>query len=165
MSKKSKLTLKTILYSVAVVLGVVSICMMFASAFAVTQSVTILGQTAENVTVYTGVQAVFGKEDVLAFSFMNLLSYILVLVGAVFAVLKACGVLKSKIFDYVIIALFVVAALFFFLTVQLLAWNETTKSILDVAQSTYSLGAGPIVSAILSLCSAACVGVACTRKK
>lgn len=164
MKKKQFFTLQNILYLVVSVLSVVTICMMFVTAFTTTQSATVLGQTVENVTTYTGLEAIFGKEDVLLFSFMNLLSYILVLAALVLLILKLCGVLKSKVFDYVIVALFVVAAVFFFLTVQFVVWEESAKSVLDLAQSTYALGAGTIVAGVLSLLSAAGVVVASTRK-
>ncbi len=165
MKKNSIFTLKNILYSASVLLAVVAFCMLAVNAFSVTQSATILGQTVENTTVYTGVQAVFGKENALAFSFMNLLSYIFVFAGVVLALLRVFGVLKSKIFDYVIVALFVVAAVFFFLTIQFVVWDADLKSVLDLAKSTYALGAGPIVAGILSILSAGCVAVASTRKK
>lgn len=152
---KDKLTLKNLLYAFAVVLGIVSILMMFLTAF-----------TANTTTNYTGVQATFGYSEtvlnntveVLAFSFMNFLPYLLLLAGVVLALLKFLGVLKSKVVDYVLIALFVVSAVLFFFAPNMVVYaSETTKKIFEAM--TIGLGVGPILSAVFAICSAASVAV------
>lgn len=161
MKKKEIFTLKNLLYALAAVVAVVAICMMFVNA--ISYNYTALGRTYD--LSFTGVEATFGKEDVLGFSFMNMLSYILVLVALIIVVLKLCGVFKSKIFDYVAFALFIVSAVFFFLTVQFVVWNDALKTFFDTVEVTFSLGAGAIVSGVMSLLAAGSVAVACTRKK
>ncbi len=161
MKKKQVITLKNALYFVPIVLSIVAICMLFVTALSYNYTVPIAGEQNFG---FTGVEAVFGKENFLAFSFMNLLSYIFVLVAAIFAVLRLFGVLKSKLFDYVIVALFVVAAIFFFLNVQFVVWTESVKTVINTFDVKFVLGAGPIVAGVLSLVSAASVAVASTRK-
>lgn len=159
---KDKLTLKNLLYAFAVVLGIVSILMMFLTAFTATVSAGVASTT----TNYTGVQATFGYSEtvlnntveILAFSFMNFLPYLLLLAGVVLALLKFLGVLKSKVVDYVLIALFVVSAVLFFFAPNMVVYaDDATKKIFEA--TTIGLGVGPILSAVFAICSAASVAV------
>ncbi len=151
MKKMKLLTLNNIMYALATILGVVAICLMFAPSISYT--VTVLGKDVT--TAYTGVQVTFGHnvKDVayLAFSFMNMLSYVLLLVAVVLTVLKLCGVLKSNIVNYVIVALYVVSAIFFFCTVSFTVFGEYFETLKNIE---WKLGVGAIVSGVLSIVSA-----------
>ena len=79
-SKKITLSVEKLVYACAAVLGLVALFLIFAPALNVSTSLT--------VSTYTGTQVVFGLEDYFAFSFMNLLTYLLLLGGIVLVVLK-----------------------------------------------------------------------------
>lgn len=159
--KKTKSLNNNILYLVAAVLGVVAVCMIFVAAFVVKDSGT--GALSET---YTGLQAVFGysteKADYLAFSFMNLLPYVLVIAGVVIAVLRFFGVAKNNIMDWVSVALFVVGGILFFCTASFTILSEGYNDLIKAANviKTYvttGLGAGPIIAGICSILSGATV--------
>lgn len=147
--KTSKFSVNNLLYCGATILGVVAICMIFVSAFSVKRPLI--------TDTFSGLQSVFGFAEndftYLSFSFMNLLTYILVVVAVLFAILKLCGVLKSKLLNYVIAALFVVAGVFFFLTSTFAVYGEVYKTYVEAVGSSVALGAGSIVAGISSICA------------
>ena len=149
-SKKITLSVEKLVYACAAVLGLVALFLIFAPALNVSTSLT--------VSTYTGTQVVFGLEDYFAFSFMNLLTYLLLLGGIVLVVLKLVG-LKSKLFDLLGAALLIAAGVLFFITVGFTILTDGYASIVALAGATKSLAAGPIVAGILSLLSGA--GVLC----
>lgn len=154
MKKNKFLTLQNVLLLLAVVLGVVSICMMFVNSVTLGAKSTTIDISSKPVS-YTGVQATFGEEHIFAFSFMNLLTYILVLVAMVLSVVKMFGPLKSKVANYVITALFVVAGVFFFCSGAFSVLAETTDAVSGALSSavtiTKSITTGAIVAGCLSL--------------
>ena len=147
---KDKLTLKNLMYALSVVLGIVTILLMFGD-WAVYNGVA-KGS-------YTGVQATFGYSEstllgnveVLNFSFMNLLPFLLVLACVVLALLKFLGVVKSKIVDIVMIVLFAVSAVLFFCASNFVVFAS------EYANLELKLGAGAIVAGIMSILSAGVV--------
>ena len=159
--KSSKISVSNLLYCAALVLGVVAVCMIFVAAFSVKRP--LLTDT------FTGLQAVFGYKSgdftYLGFSFMNLLTYILLLAAVIFAVLKLCGVVKGKAFNFVVAALFIVAGVFFFITPNFAAYGETYKTYVDAVGSSVALGAGSIVAAITSICAGSLALVSSFVKK
>lgn len=160
MAKKKKTqSLNKILLALAALLGVASFCMMFVSA-------AIIPDTDY---AYTGANLTFGYKQSLVnyeyvlfnFSFMNLLTYILVVVGVVFAVLAVLGKL-GKIAPLVASVAFLVAGIFFFCSIAFCALNENfdnfTSGLTSIFSGTkksgkdiLSLGAGAIVGGVLSL--------------
>lgn len=158
--RKSKSLNNKFLYLVAAVLGVVAVCMIFVTAFVVSDTRTVLSMDA----TYTGLQTVFGyaSDDVeyLMFSFINLLPYLLVIAGVVIASLKFFGVLKNSLMDWISVVLFVVGGVLFFCTANFTILAETYVDLIDVANlvKTYvttGLGVGPIVAGICSILSGA----------
>ncbi|MBQ8451835.1 MAG: hypothetical protein IJ538_03565 [Clostridia bacterium] len=143
----------------AVLLGIVAVCMIFVHSLTVNLA---LGATAE----YTGLQATFGYTakgtlvDVVhfSFSFMNLLSYLLVLAAVVLVVLRLANVVKAKAVDWIAVILFVVAGVLFFLMPQL-AVSELYNGV------TKTLAVGAILSAVFSLVAGALVCVKAVLKK
>ncbi len=121
----------------------------------------------------TGLQAIFGyteKQDlgflgnleteITKFSFMNLLTYLLVIgtgVCGVFAFLKG----DEKLL-YVAIGLAVLSAVFFLLTKSFVVLPDEMKQVFEALDTTFAkeaeLGAGPIVGAICMFLAAAAGG-------
>lgn len=146
---KDKLTLKNLMYALCVVLGVVTILLMFGE-WAVDKNIADFS--------YTGVQATFGYSveepfpiDYLNFSFMNLLPFLLVFACIVLAVLKFLGVIKSRVVDIVMIVLFVASAVLFFCA------NNFVIFASELVKLKLKLGAGAIVAGILSILCAGTV--------
>ena len=158
---KKYLTLGNILLCGAAVLGLVSILMMFAPGVQYTVDAGLLGKS---VTAYTGAQITFGYTEktgtplgeisakVFNFSFMNLLTYILVLAGLVLAVLAI--VFKCKYIAPVAAGCFLIAGIFYFLAVPFCAPAIENSDALATYKEALSLGAGAIVAGILSIISA-----------
>lgn len=159
--KKANKQINAIVAFVAAVLGVAAICMMFLPAIGI----------KDTDTTYTGMQVAFGYTEVTKlpivgteikatyfnFSFMNLLTYLLALVGVVFSVLAALGK-GSKFANFVAAAAFGVAGVFFFLTVQYSIPNTDIQKIFtslggDIKNSL-TLAYGAIVGGVLSLVAA-----------
>ncbi len=154
-----------------VVLSIVSLVMLFVTAISWT-NVSLSGEAT--VTTYSGWASVFGYTDVTSgelfgstlsvskeifkFSFMNMLTYILVLAVAV------CGVLsimkKNKKILAIGILLALVAGVFFLLTKNFVVLSDDLANAYTKAGKSFSadenvsLGAGPIVGAICMFVSA-----------
>lgn len=159
--KKANKQINVIVAFVAAVLGVAAICMMFLPAIGI----------KDTDTTYTGMQVAFGytevtkvpvigteiKTTIFNFSFMNLLTYLLALVGVVFSVLAALGK-GSKFANFVAAAAFGVAGVFFFLTVQYSIPNEDLQKIFSSLggdiKANLTLAYGAIVGGVLSLVAA-----------
>lgn len=155
---KKFLTLGNILLCAAALLGIVSVFLMFAPGL--TYSVdTGLGKM---VSTFSGVQITFGYKEVIdvpyvgtveseafKFSFMNLLPYLLVIVGLVLAVLSIF--FKCKYIAPVAAVCFLLAGVFFFCAVPFTVLGEE-----GVTKDAFALGAGTIVSGIFAIISAIC---------
>jgi hypothetical protein len=134
----------------AIVLAIVSLCMIFAPAAVCT----------DLDSSFTGANLIFGyskTEKVLVttttvdyFSFSaNFITFILLIVGIVALVLALLGIFK-KITVIVAFATLLVAGIFYFLMLQLCVPSDVTKLVFD----QYSLGAGAIVGGIFAILSA-----------
>ena len=158
MAKKQKLDLGLIATFVAILLGVVAVITLFLPAIAI----------EEMETTYTGLQVAFGytketevfnsviKTEVFEFSFMNLLTYILAIVGVVFTVLGFLG--KGGKFATLIATIaFVLAGVFFLLTVAFTI-PAVDESLVEKLKETFKLGVGAIIGAICSFLSAIASG-------
>ena len=156
MAKKKKgLSLKVLFALISALLGVVSICLMAAPAAVVKDT----GLT------YSGAQLTFGytREGILVnakvfnFSFLNLLPYILVLVGLVFSILTVLGKL-GKFAPFVSAGCYLAAGVLFFLVIIMCSPYTAVDSgdLADAAKELYSLGVGAIVSGILGILASAC---------
>ena len=146
--KKSGVSISKICLALGLLLGVAAICMMFVG-----------GVTWGNAT-YTGLQTAFGytketdvlvataKTEIFAFSFMNLLTYILALAGVVLCLLNMLAHKSSKLFAFVSAAAFIVSAVFFFLTPQFSIPMILGKSVQGSAE--LALGIGSILGGVFS---------------
>lgn len=159
--KKANKQINTIVAFVAALLGLAAICMMFLPAVGI----------KETDTTYTGMQVAFGytevtkvpiigteiKATIFNFSFMNMLTYILALVGVVFSILAALGK-GSKFANFVAAAAFGVAGVFFFLTVQYSIPNEDLQKLFTFIGSdiknSLTLAYGAIVGGVLAFVAA-----------
>jgi len=159
MSKKSKSKINIILYAVALVLAVVAICMIFVDVSAIAKN----GETGY---VLTGLQATFGysEETKLAgtlvyaqFSFMNLLVYILLIVGVVLTLLRLFKVAKSGLIDWVSIAALAAAAVLYFIMPSFVVYGKTWTGLVDTAielGASKTLMVGAVVGGITSALAA-----------
>lgn len=142
---------------VAAVLGLVAVVMLFLPAIGI----------KDTDTTYTGLQITFGyKESLLGFeytvfdfSFMNLLTYILAVVGIVFSVLSAMGK-GSKFAAFIAVAAFAVSGVFFFLSVSYTLPNEDASKIISFVggdiKDVLTLAYGAIIGGVASLLAAVC---------
>lgn len=115
---------------------------------------------------YSGLNVIFGytekesamgitlKVEFFAFSFMNLLTYLLVIAGGV------CGVLAfmksdKPIFAWIAAACLALAGIFFFCSV---GFTVLSKDIVDlgVTKENFKLGAGAVIGGIVSVLGALC---------
>lgn len=140
---------------ISLVAGVLALVMLFLPAL----KMDIMG-VKEN---YNGLKVAFGNKDAgFGFSIMNLLPFVLAIVGGVLAFL---GTKKgNKIFAYVAIACFVVAAVFFFMAVNFAQPSKeaidmygSKKLAKDMMEEILDLGIGSILAAIFSLLGAVAV--------
>lgn len=170
--KSSKKLLGSILSGVTILFAIVALCMMFV------KSVKVMSGENE-VLSFTGAQTVFGytwKKEVLGttlsakildFSFMNLLPYLLLLAGILFAALGYEG--KSGfLMNILATAAFVVAAVFFFLAPQFVVVAESGSSIVDSAVNSIvsalkddgaTVAIGGILAGVFSAIAAVCSGL------
>lgn len=150
--KKKSSNLGRILYFVALALGVVAICMLFVNAVATPDVKTALA-TVEGEKV-TGLQVAFGyseKEiEILGFSFMALLPWILVIAGVVLTALSTFSKKGSKLFDFISIAAFIVAGVLFFIMPNFMVFAETLAGAVWEALE-WKLAIGSIVAAVCSI--------------
>ena len=138
-SKKKNKQLKLLFVCLEVVLLIVAIAMIAVNAI----TGNLLGSQAK------GYEVVFGN-DFLNFSFMNLLTYLLVVAGLVLLVLKLAMPKQAKLLNLVAVLVLIIAGVFFFLTNQ---FTIFASSYVDAGKA-YSLSAGPIVSGIVTLVAA-----------
>lgn len=147
----------------AILLAIASACMIFCTAIVYKVS------DSTNPVNFTGMQVTFGytanalegitssiKADInyFAFSFMNLLPYILLLVGIVFAVLKVVGGKNnSKMFSFVAAACFIAGGVLMFCVVpfSVLGTNELVQTFSVLKKQYMSLGVGAIVGGVLGI--------------
>lgn len=152
MAKKKK-SVAPLLTLVAALMGLVGFIMLFLPAVA----------SKNTDATFTGLEVVFGcKETILKkevtylnFSFMNLLTYLLVIAGLVASVLNVAGKKPNKLLSFVATACFAVAAALFFCTVNFLSFNEDASGLVaflggDIKE-TCELAAGAIVGGIASI--------------
>ena len=154
---KRKSNLGKPLSFVAAVLGLAAVVMLFLPAIGI----------KDTDTTYTGLQITFGyKESLLGFeytvfnfSFMNLLTYILAVVGIVFSVLSAMGK-GSKFAAFIAAAAFAVSGVFFFLSVSYTLPNEDASKIISFVggdiKDALTLAYGAIIGGVASLLAAVC---------
>lgn len=154
---KRKSSLGKPLSFVAAVLGLAAVVMLFLPAIGI----------KDTDTTYTGLQITFGyKESLLGFeytvfdfSFMNLLTYILAVVGIVFSVLSAMGK-GSKFAAFIAAAAFAVSGVFFFLSVSYTLPNEDASKIISAfggdIKDALTLAYGAIIGGVASLLAAVC---------
>lgn len=146
--KKSGANISKICLALGLLLGVAAICMMFVG-----------GVTWGN-TTYTGLQTAFGytqetnlvlttaKTEIFAFSFMNLLTYILALVGVVMCLLNVLAHKSNSLFAFIGAASFIVSAVFFFLAPQFsipMLLGSSVQGSVELA-----LGIGSILGGVFS---------------
>lgn len=150
--KKSGFDLGKILYVVAIVLGLVAVCMLFVDAVKVPDT-EVLGNTIEG-EGYSGLKVAFGykEEDtaVFGFSFLGLLPVILVLVGMVLTALNTASKNSNKILDYVSMIAFVVAGVLYFIMPSFVVCTDTLLGKV-AAEIDYVLAVGSIIAAICSI--------------
>ena len=151
----------------AILLAIASACMIFCTAivYKVSDSADPINFTGMQVTFgYTSTQNILegitsaikieGSINYFAFSFLNLLPYILLLAGIVFAVLKVVGgKSNSKMFSFVAAACFIAGGVLMFCVVpfSVLGTNELVQTFSVLKKQYMSLGVGTIVGGVLGI--------------
>lgn len=123
---------------------------------------------------YNGLKIIFGytsknniggglnyEAEVFKFSFMNLLTYILVLVALLLTCMEIVkNSKKASIVTYVTILCAIVAGVFFFLTRNFVVVSDSVKKGFDTAKTTFAkeaeLGAGSIIGGVTCLLGGLC---------
>ncbi len=165
-SSKKNNNLGKIMYFVAAALGVVALVMLFVTNIKVPN--TKIGSLEVEGTGYTGLQIAFGKKEddvaVLAFSFMGLLPYLLVIAGIALVLVKLFAKKGSAILDFVSIVAFVAAGVLFFLMPSFAVFADNIAGAV-ASKLNYKLFAGAIVGAIASILAGATILVKALTKK
>ena len=171
MAKKKKLKkeqinlINMIVACAAALFGIVAIVMMFVTSMKIDN--TQLTFTGAQLTFgYSNVEAAFGgtvTTPLLKFSFMNLLTYLLVIAGIVLVVLAFLDK-GGKYIPFIAAACFLLAGIFFFLQAKFSMPTDELVGIIKAAnlqfgegfnvKSCMHIGAGAIVAGILSILSA-----------
>lgn len=138
MSKKSKSKINLILNAVGVLFAIVSACMIFTEVC----GINVDGEVGY---ILTGIQATFGyskQTTVLGstvtttyttFSFMNLLTYILLIAGIVLVVLRIFKVIKSDAIDWGAALLFIVAGVLYFILPSFVVYGAGWADLVELA--------------------------------
>ncbi len=132
--------------------GLIAFCMLFVSCVKLGNS-ALLGSAY---APYTGIQIVFGYNNVLGFSFMNFLPFFFVFVALVIVILNFFGAFSSfKDFDIEIVAtaLFLLATVLFFWSPKFVNITSQTNVF-----SEKKLGVGLIMAGVLSVLCALILG-------
>ncbi len=164
MKKKNKKNLKALNLGV-ILLAVVALVSLFLPAV----SMAALDQA------WTGLQVVFGytketnvvvntvKTEICKFSFMNLLTYLLVVATAVFAFLSYTKKNKLALLLTVVCAL--TAGVFFLLTKNFVVLPINNELAYEGFRESYKLAAGPIVGAVCMFLSGLVAGTRLVLEK
>ncbi len=137
MAKKisQKVDLSAVLRIVALVMGAVALC------FAFLAGVKFTGKLVGTEVTVTGFEAMFGKEDLLGFSFMTMIAFLLPVAGGVLIMFK------SKLLNIIATACFLVGAIFLFIVPSFVVLVEGSL----FSAYTASLAVGTILAAIMSI--------------
>lgn len=155
--KSKKSNVSKILLVVALLLGVASVCMLFVPS------------VKWGDTTFTGLQTAFGYEKEIdaivttlktryfEFSFMNLLTFVLALVGTIISLLNCLSNKPSKVFGFVGAVAFIVSAVFFFLAPQFAIPVVLGQNAKGSVELTLAIGSilGGVFSGIAGLSSLA----------
>ena len=149
---KKKIDLGMIATLCAAVLGVIAIIMLALPAFSAGEKL---------VFEYSCWEAVFGDSDELfKFSFMNFLTFALVIAGIVCTVLNFLGK-GGKYMNLIATVAFLIAGIFFFLTIAFSVINVpegTSAETIKNMKEQFKLGAGAIIGGICSILAAVASG-------
>ncbi len=143
---KNKKLISTIAVISAAVLGLIAVLMIFATG---------MKDKIVGTSTFTYLEMTFGKKqgemDMIKFSFMNLLPFILAIGAIVMSILNLLGK-GGKFGGYIAAALFIVAAVFFFLAIQLTVIANAPDGY--KLSDFFQLGAAPIVAGVFSILAA-----------
>ncbi len=138
MAKKSKIKQNLLFNVVAILFALVSVCMIFTNVCGIASD----GNVGY---ILTGLQSTFGFSETktligtvvyTGFSFLNLIPYLLLLVGIVLALLRVLKVLKSGAIDWAVAAMFVVSGVMFFLIPNFVVYGAGWATLVDLALKT-----------------------------
>lgn len=141
MAKKKSKKQSQLFELTALVFAVAAICMIFVAG------VNYTGKYFGSEASFAGTEVVFGNDRGFGFSCMALVPYVLTLLGVVLLVLKAFNVVDLEIFAF---AVFVVTAVFFFLTASFVVISDEYLDKLIRAAGDFKLGVGSILSGVFS---------------
>ncbi len=159
MAKKAK-SLNKLLALVGALLAIVAVVMIF------------LPQVTESNydSQFNGMKIAFGSNELkigsfnvnVNFSFLNLLAYILVVVGLVINVLQLVGIGKGKLMTFIAGAALIAGGILFFFAVNFSSYslklgsNTTNYKFAESVIFSFKLGYGAIVGGITAIVSGLC---------
>lgn len=153
-------SLKKVAPLVAVLAAIVALVMVFLPALVVEDE------------TYNGIKAIFGhseqvlgslKTEILCFSIMNLLTYVLVIVGGFCAFLSAKNP-KKTISSFLAAICLLAAGILFFFTVDFTVLGETLAQLGTAKDYGFELGVGAIIGGIVSIIGALFASVPAVSK-
>ncbi len=138
-AKQSKQLGKLLAFASAIV-GLVAVIMIFLPQ--------IVSASENSDTAYNGIAIAFGKTlydklgitSKIDFSFMNLLCYLLVVVGLVLTVLQICGICKSKLVTFIAAVAFIAGGILFFFALDFSTITNTGSINLPILGEISSKG-------------------------
>ena len=157
--KKSKKNNDIAKYTVfaSVLLGIVAVVMIFLPAISIKDSTTSYTGMQLAFGYSTSITSLFGGTETLAyagFSFMNLLTYILAIVGIVFTVLGAMGK-GGKFATFISAVAFIASGVFFFLQGSFCVPLEGMEGLVVFfggnIKDYFVIGAGAIIGGVASI--------------
>jgi hypothetical protein len=166
MAKRKNHTLAQLLPIISVVVGILSIVMMFLPAISV----------KETKTTYTGWQTAFGYTEeslfgeaiIFNFSLLLFIGFIVLVAGVVISIFNIVTP-KSNGFMWLAVGCFVLAMVCWFLQIQFLSVGDgfTLSGLLnpDIAKEYMQLGVGAVLGGITSAISAVVLAVSILMKK
>lgn len=156
-------SLKKVAPLVAVLAAIVALVMVFLPALVVEDE------------TYNGIKAIFGysketdlivstrKTEILCFSVMNLLTYVLVIVGGFCAFLSAKNP-KKTISSFLAAICLLAAGILFFFTVDFTVLGENLAKLGTAKDYGFELGVGAIIGGIVSIIGALFASVPAVSK-
>ena len=157
MAKKKKkgglFSLGNLLSIIAIIAGVVAVCMITMPSLKIETALSSL----TGPTTHSGLKVVFGSKiedyEYMSFSVMNLLPYILVLVGVIALALKVLGKMGGFA-NIVAVAAFVAAGVLFLFVNKFVVLSDVYELALKLAE--VKMGVGALISAICSFVAGFC---------
>lgn len=153
--KKIFFTGERVLLLSCIVMSLLALLFIFADCTYLVGSSNLTGFSSEKVYL-SGIEATFGKTGVVDFSFANLFCYILLVLGIILLLIKFCGKLQGRSFDYILFVLLLVCSVMFFSSGALMVLAKDNNTALAASwgiKIMKNITYGAIISGMVCLIS------------